>query len=539
MENAAKTHLTIEKAFAYLTSRQVRCFYARVLNSLERIAAPGCGTMAVAPYRGRYIMIYDPIFVASIGVDELIATLEHEVLHIVLHHIPRYLRLRTMYEDKDDKALFEMSTNTAMDMADNCLLSQNWEEIKKEIPKGEKGKLGNWIMPWQFDPHLPSDLDYESYHKLITAIFKQRLKSPPNELYQKAQQALQQQKQAMEGALGSGEPGDDPGQGQGQQPGQGQGGPGQGQGQQPGQGQKPDLSDLDPVDQLAVELLMQSLQKHMAWQVSSDMTKDKGESHKLEDHGQELLKEAVTNHEKSRGTVPGNIGELISKMLMPPTVPWTQFLHNIVQRTRQTKKERGMSRPSKVLSAFLVQGRKAQKELDEGVEGMSLQKLKTLKAMARMKRVPVFPGVKHSNKFTILYAVDTSGSMSPKELKMGLSELQHIQKSDSEVTIIVIYADAGICREYIIGSSDELDSNMLGRGGTDFEPVFVRATELLRSQEKAPDILVYATDGYAPPPRTKLPIPTVWLITPGGPVPCDDAGHIAIEMKDYQLGESY
>lgn len=544
MEDALKTHLTLEKAFAYLTSRQVRNFYAQVVNSLERVPAPGCGTMGVTPHKGRYVMIYDPAFVQRVSVDELVATLEHEVLHIILHHIPRYMRLRQIYENRDDKALFEMSSNTAMDLADNCLLAKNWEAIKEKPPAGKKeGKLGYWIMPHEFDPPLPWDLDYESYHKLVTLIFKQRLNSPPSELYKLAQQALQPQKEALEKAL-QGASGNQPPQSP-PQPGQGQG---QGQGPpqpDPGGGQstQDQIDKLDPVDQLAVKLLIEGLRKHMAWQMSADASKDEGESHKLEDHGRELLKEAVDNHEKSRGTMPGHIQELIRQMLLPPTVPWTQFLHNIVQRTRQTKKIRGMARPSKTLAALGVMGRKAAKELEEatelGVDPIGLTRLKALQSLAKMRRVPPFPGVKHSNKFTILYVVDTSGSMSRKELQLALAELQHIQKSDSDVKIIVIYADAGLCLEYDIGSSDELDLNMLGRGGTDFEPAFIRAKELLKSQDRAPDILIYATDGYAPPPVTKLPIPVVWLITPGGAIPCDEAGHIVLEMKDYQLGESY
>ena len=162
-----------------------------------------------------------------------------------------------------------------------------------------------------------------------------------------------------------------------------------------------------------------------------------------------------------------------------------------------------------------------------------------LKRLARMVRIPPFPGVKHSNKFVIIYVVDTSGSMSYDDLQAGLAQLQHIQKSDSDVTVIVIYADTGICTEYDIGTNGEIDMELTGRGGTDFEPVFKHVKELESSFNRAPDILIYATDGYAPPPVTKLGIPVVWLITPGGRVPCADAGHMTLQMKDYQLGESY
>jgi predicted metal-dependent peptidase len=59
------------------------------------------------------------------------------------------------------------------------------------------------------------------------------------------------------------------------------------------------------------------------------------------------------------------------------------------------------------------------------------------------------------------------------------------------------------------------------------------------SSEKAPDLLVYCTDGYAPPPTVRIPIPTVWLLTPDGAPVMREAGHITLQMRDYQLGEGY
>lgn len=160
------------------------------------------------------------------------------------------------------------------------------------------------------------------------------------------------------------------------------------------------------------------------------------------------------------------------------------------------------------------------------------------KQLSLLKRVPPFPGIRHSNKFTIVYAVDTSGSMSSDDLRLGLSELQQIQKADSDITIIVMQSDAQVAHEYTVGATDQIDFKIYGRGGTDFEPVFDRVLELLRSTETAPDILIYATDGYAPPPSKRLPIPVVWLITPTGRPVCNEAGHITLVMKDYISGET-
>jgi len=292
-----------------------------------------------------------------------------------------------------------------------------------------------------------------------------------------------------------------------------------------------EIGSLDEVDQEILKMLMASMPSHLGW--AQGATGDETEAHKLSAHGREVIRGAVASHTKSRGTLPGHVEELIKKMLQPPTVPWTQFLHNIVQRTKQTKKKRGMSRPSKMLSAvrkFAVLHSESSDPRMQALQGV----------LRVMRRVAVFPGTKLVNKFTIVYVVDTSGSMSAHEMAAGLAQLQHIQKADRDVNICVIYADTHVCKEYWVGTNDEIDPNMTGRGGTDFELVFRHVAEnLMRSQEKSPDILIYCTDGYAPPPTTRLPIPVVWLLTPRGAPVMAEAGHITLEMRDYVLGESY
>jgi predicted metal-dependent peptidase len=309
-------------------------------------------------------------------------------------------------------------------------------------------------------------------------------------------------------------------------------------------------------------MLMSSMPSHLGWDAGAN-AEDEAEAHQLAEHGRELMKAAIDSHQKSRGTIPGHIMQLIRQMLLPPTVPWTEFLQTIIQRTRQTKKKRGMQRPSKTLAAMKkyaeLQTKKleaAQETIQEGGELLVLvhdidgnpitdeeeipERIKQLlRRHQYMKRIPVFPGIKHSNKYTMVYAVDTSGSMGIAELQSGLNELQHVQKSDSDIQICVMYCDTRVCTEYWIGANNEIDPELTGRGGTDFNPIFERVAELLRTPDKAPDILIFCTDGWAPPPTIRLPIPVVWLITPRGKPVVEEAGHITIEMRDYQLGESH
>jgi predicted metal-dependent peptidase len=79
----------------------------------------------------------------------------------------------------------------------------------------------------------------------------------------------------------------------------------------------------------------------------------------------------------------------------------------------------------------------------------------------------------------------------------------------------------------------DVDLTVTGRGGTDFNPPFIRCQEMLAGG-RAVDLLVYATDGYAPPPdvNSRVPIPVVWLLTPNGQVPAPDYG-IVIRMEPF------
>ena len=555
---------SVADGLAYLTSTQVQNFYARVISGLDRMAVPGLGTMAVTAVKGKYLLMYDPVFAGQVSYEELCATLEHEVYHILLEHIPRLMAI-TRLATASDMYLHKMVANLAMDAAANALLVQSWPKMRDPSKP-----LGYWVLPEGFQPPLPPEMAFEQYHKLLFDTLKNRLKTDPKELYQmaaamikdaadKGQQAKQQLQKGQQGQQNQqGQQGQQDQQGQSgeqqqQQGQQGQQGQSQGsqqaQDQQPGQGGsgsgpkdtnpfegmspgelKEKAESLDPIDQEVLKMLLSSMKSHC---MIDEEANDESDSHKLQEHGRDLIKSAAQAHKKSRGTMPGHLEELIKYMLMPPTVPWTQFLHNIVQRTRQTKKERGMSRPSKIISAMR---KYAQLEIDKADGDLSSPLLRKL---VQFRRVPPFPGIKQDNKYTIVYAVDTSGSMSHAELEKGLSELQHLQKSDSDISICVIYADTAVCKEFWIDATTPLDRSLTGRGGTDFDAVFEHTAKLMGSPDKSPDLLVYCTDGYAPPPTVKIPIPTVWLLTPHGSPVMKDAGHITIQMRDYQLGESY
>ena len=506
----------LTQAFAYLTSSEVGNFYARVLSTLDRYNAPGFGTMGVALKKGRYILLYDPQFVARVSYKELCATCEHEVLHIVLEHIPRYLRLFRLHQGSTNEPMMEIVRNLAQDLAANELLARNYPGVRNI----ESKPLGQWVVPHGFQPVLPDDLSMETYQELLLIHLKNKLKAPASEMLKLAKQMLEKSGQSAQNTLNPGQQGQgDPTPGDGQQ--------GEGGGQPSPEELQQQCDDLDPVDQELLKMLLSAMATHAQWGAGDPETAADAEAaaHQAAEHGREVMKNALTNQKKLRGTIPGYMEELIRGMLTPPVVPWTQFLHNVIQKTRQTKKQRGMTRPSKVLSAM-----QKYVTLHADDESAGIQKMK---ALLQMKRMSVFPGTKHINKYTLFVAIDTSGSMGSEELKLAITELQHIQKADSDIRICVLYVDTRICTEYWIGPNDELQYQLTGRGGTDFDPVFEYVQERQNDLEKAPDLLVYITDGWAPAPTVRIAIPTVWLITPRGRPCCEEAGHITIPMEDY------
>ncbi|MDD7442151.1 MAG: VWA-like domain-containing protein [Sutterellaceae bacterium] len=114
----------------------------------------------------------------------------------------------------------------------------------------------------------------------------------------------------------------------------------------------------------------------------------------------------------------------------------------------------------------------------------------------------------------IVLAIDTSGSMTVRELSQILSEIQGFRETfPSRLT--VVEADAEIQKITDFDTFDEPDFRRFrihGGGGTDFRPVF-KWVEEKGTEDGSPCALIYATDGYGTFPKESS-VPTFWLMTP-------------------------
>jgi predicted metal-dependent peptidase len=111
----------------------------------------------------------------------------------------------------------------------------------------------------------------------------------------------------------------------------------------------------------------------------------------------------------------------------------------------------------------------------------------------------------------IIFAIDTSGSISNKDLGEIFSEIRSYREL-FPCRLTVIQCDAKI---QSIETFEELDGteipeqmNVFGRGGTDFRPVFDWAIE-----NDPSSLLIYATDGFGSFPQFEVPNEVIWLLT--------------------------
>ncbi len=129
------------------------------------------------------------------------------------------------------------------------------------------------------------------------------------------------------------------------------------------------------------------------------------------------------------------------------------------------------------------------------------------------------PGPTH-----LVVAIDTSGSMSNKELTAVFGEIDAL-RAGFECKITVVQCDAVIQHVQEHDPWDDLvppplsgaRHRVYGRGGTDLRVPFAWLAGRLDAGTEQPDALIYCTDGYGPfPSREPDSYPVLWILTAGG-----------------------
>lgn len=184
-----------------------------------------------------------------------------------------------------------------------------------------------------------------------------------------------------------------------------------------------------------------------------------------------FVKQAAEQVIKQRGIIPSNLRELIDKLNQkkPEIFNWKAYFRRLLGSIYDVNIKTTRRKPS--------------------------------------KRFNGAAGIQHKKKVSILVAIDTSGSVSTKELQDFFSEIKYIYKAGARVTIVECDARINKIEEYDGKHIPEI----VGRGGTSFDP----PVEYYVKHKKEYASLIYFTDGECSLPQ-KHPSGMVWVITSCG-----------------------
>lgn len=208
---------------------------------------------------------------------------------------------------------------------------------------------------------------------------------------------------------------------------------------------------------------------HPTWKEFENLTDT--EKKLIQNQTEHILKESATQITKSRGTIPGELKSLIDKLfeVKEEVFNWKAYFRRKMGCSSEvyTKKSR----------------RKMSKRFEDNA------------------------GIKIKQKHHILVAVDTSGSVSNDELLEFFSEIHHIYKAGTSVTIIECDTKINDIYEY----KGKFKGSVKGRGGTDFTP----PVEYYNKHKNKFTTLVFFTDGEAPV-ECKPYKQMMWVISSNG-----------------------
>jgi predicted metal-dependent peptidase len=140
--------------------------------------------------------------------------------------------------------------------------------------------------------------------------------------------------------------------------------------------------------------------------------------------------------------------------------------------------------------------------------------IKTYVRKSRRKpniRFSELPGLKIKQRKHIFLAVDTSGSVSNEELRIFFNEIDHIQRTGTQVTLCQCDAAISDISEYKSGmkiKNREKKVAIYGRGGTDFQPPI----DYYNENHKKFSCMIYFTDGECSPPENSPKDKLLWVM---------------------------
>jgi len=406
-------------------------FYGRVLNGCGKMPVENLKTCGVGlTPQGHYRFVWDPIWYEEQTQATRILVVIHEVGHLVLKHCERALRMRLVLGDQKKFDELHDIVNIAMDMAANDTIVVPYAKDGPNRNAYEEA-LKTFVLPAL--KKYPAGESFEEYlARLLDDLEKQDKWTP-----------------------GCGKP-------------------------QPGwvkeiAGMAPGAS-LDPVMNIPMNELTDAEMERIISTAGAE--------------SRQLIKDAIEQTKRSRGTVPHHLQSILEEMTAEPKAPWHQIFRGYLKTALSSKLAESSAYPNPALF-HLVE--------EDGIEP--------------------YTGYQKEFTFNMAILIDSSGSISADDYSQFMGEIQGIAKAEPGATALLVYFDAAVQKvETLTLAPDTLDHPYrYSHGGTDFRPPFqyilgvdARCDASMEDQvpiRKRWDVVVMLTDGEAP------------IESPGGPCP--------------------
>lgn len=444
--------MEIEKAFKKLLIKNP--FYGLFCLSLPKVITTKVNTLAVSKNGINCQLNINPDFWAQFSDDEQIALLQHELSHIALQH----MFLWDYFPDKQ-------ALNLAADA-----------EVNSYIQNLPKSAITASLISQSIGKHLDNGLGTKRYYEEII------------DYHNKQQQQAQTPQKPCNG---------------------GQGGNDSSQDSQSQSSESSSLSEATPNEESEDKEQKEKSTPPSPPQDSNQEQQEKEE--KEEERGESEQQysdvfedvESYDDHStwKSFKDVPEATQQLMKNTInriLVSTAEQVEKMHGTIPGELQVTIEKLREKKPEVFNWKAYFRRLLGSIYDVNIKSTRRKESKRFEGAA---------GIQHKKKVSILVAIDTSGSVSEKELQEFFSEIDYVYKAGARVTIIQC--------DTMINSVDDYDGRNLpkitGRGGTDFNPPVDYYVEHIREYAS----LVYFTDGYASLPN-KTPQGMVWIISSRG-----------------------
>jgi predicted metal-dependent peptidase len=125
------------------------------------------------------------------------------------------------------------------------------------------------------------------------------------------------------------------------------------------------------------------------------------------------------------------------------------------------------------------------------------------------------PGVVREGVGEVAIAVDCSGSVNSRQLRLFEAEVRSILEGQRPQRVYVLYFDAVVHKVETFEAGERVSLNPVGGGGTEFGPCF----EWLGEHGVQPQTLVFLTDLYGAFPDSEPAYPVLWASTGGRRAP--------------------